>query len=284
MWKRASIVTLPDANSLAAELADARREASVRLVAWQHFQSESASAIELSNLRDRLEVLRKQIEPFAAEIRDGRFATRLNKARTRVSNTEHALKSLYDNDYFLRKRWLQFDLIRQSFARRFGDDSIVWFVGALLFASLRMLIVLMFPTFVFANKPTELQDWVTTRNSQIASATSMRAAAKQEFITLDGISMSHNEHEATKSRILRFAEIRLEETKRAQTAYEVAKNEVKRLEALQTSRQYQLSQRKWDKLKEVPFEKFLKEVFETLGYRVELTKASGDQGGSCVDW
>jgi HJR/Mrr/RecB family endonuclease len=44
------------------------------------------------------------------------------------------------------------------------------------------------------------------------------------------------------------------------------------------SKKYQLINFDWRSLRDTPFEDFLQEVFETLGYTVETTKASGDQG------
>ena len=76
---------------------------------------------------------------------------------------------------------------------------------------------------------------------------------------------------------------------RSQLAMEVArKRENLRLimeqwkwQQVRASREYQCRQllnRQWREMRGVPFEQFLQEVFETHGYVVETTVASGDQG------
>jgi HJR/Mrr/RecB family endonuclease len=52
--------------------------------------------------------------------------------------------------------------------------------------------------------------------------------------------------------------------------------------ALLTSAKYQLIHSDWRSLRDVDFERFLFRVFETLGYHVELTKKSGDQGADLL--
>jgi restriction system protein len=51
-----------------------------------------------------------------------------------------------------------------------------------------------------------------------------------------------------------------------------------RLHQIVESRKNRLLRSDWRVLTGIPFEQFLAEVFEELGYRVEITKASGDQG------
>jgi hypothetical protein len=51
---------------------------------------------------------------------------------------------------------------------------------------------------------------------------------------------------------------------------------------LLASAKYQLIHTDWRSLRDADFERFVARVFETLGYDVELTKASGDQGVDLV--
>jgi restriction system protein len=50
------------------------------------------------------------------------------------------------------------------------------------------------------------------------------------------------------------------------------------LEALLANRRYRLAQYDWRSLRGTPFEDFLAEVFTELGYSVQKTKVTGDQG------
>jgi hypothetical protein len=61
-------------------------------------------------------------------------------------------------------------------------------------------------------------------------------------------------------------------------AYEDAVQIHQRLQAIAQSRMHQLLSYDWRTLRGIPFEDFLQQVFEHLGYLVERTKASGDQG------
>jgi restriction endonuclease Mrr len=51
-----------------------------------------------------------------------------------------------------------------------------------------------------------------------------------------------------------------------------------RYEAAQTERRLRLLDRNWRDLRAGPFEQFVEEVFQCLGFTTKLTKASGDQG------
>jgi hypothetical protein len=59
---------------------------------------------------------------------------------------------------------------------------------------------------------------------------------------------------------------------------EEARDRYARLLTLVQSRKYQLLHCDWRALRGTPFEDFLQQVFERLGYSVQTTKASGDQG------
>jgi restriction system protein len=48
------------------------------------------------------------------------------------------------------------------------------------------------------------------------------------------------------------------------------------------SRRYQLSRMDWRSLRGIPFEQFLADVFRSLGYNVQTTRASGDQGADLL--
>jgi hypothetical protein len=61
--------------------------------------------------------------------------------------------------------------------------------------------------------------------------------------------------------------------------------EKRRLAELEESgyfRRQALLKRDWKSLRSVPFETFLEEVFKELGYAVETTKVTGDQGGDLI--
>lgn len=62
-------------------------------------------------------------------------------------------------------------------------------------------------------------------------------------------------------------------------------NQALRDRQLRESQQYRLEQllrRDWKSLRSVPFENYLEEVFRELGYNVETTKLSGDQGADLI--
>jgi hypothetical protein len=65
---------------------------------------------------------------------------------------------------------------------------------------------------------------------------------------------------------------------RCQADYTKAVENYERLHRIADSQRYKLLHIEWRSLRAVPFEDFVGEVFELLGYRVEKTKASGDQG------
>ena len=54
------------------------------------------------------------------------------------------------------------------------------------------------------------------------------------------------------------------------------------LAALLASEKYQLIHSDWRSMRGTDFEHFLSRVFQTLGYQVQLTKASGDQGADLL--
>jgi hypothetical protein len=58
----------------------------------------------------------------------------------------------------------------------------------------------------------------------------------------------------------------------------IARQRHDQVSSLVTSVKYQLIHTDWRSLRGTGFESFLSRVFETLGYQVELTKVSGDQG------
>ena len=70
----------------------------------------------------------------------------------------------------------------------------------------------------------------------------------------------------------------LRQARISQVNYEDAIRQHKQLVDLLKSRRYQLVHTDWRSLRGVPFEDFVAEIFEELGYDVEKTKASGDQG------
>jgi restriction system protein len=65
---------------------------------------------------------------------------------------------------------------------------------------------------------------------------------------------------------------------RARRAYEEANASYQKMLEAHRARKAQLLQTDWRSLRDVEFEAFLAEVFRELGYRVETTKRTGDQG------
>jgi HJR/Mrr/RecB family endonuclease len=62
-------------------------------------------------------------------------------------------------------------------------------------------------------------------------------------------------------------------------------SELLRKKQIQASKEYrrqQLLKRDWKSLRSVPFENYLEEVFKELGYSVETTKITGDQGADLI--
>ncbi len=70
----------------------------------------------------------------------------------------------------------------------------------------------------------------------------------------------------------------LQENSIAQAAYDKALEELKRLKELIGSERYKLMGMDWRSLRGIPFEDFLAQIFRSLGYRVQKTKVTGDQG------
>jgi hypothetical protein len=66
--------------------------------------------------------------------------------------------------------------------------------------------------------------------------------------------------------------------RQAKEEYEVAHERHQKLIQLLRSRRYQLIQTDWRSLRGIAFEDFLGDVFEELGYSVDKTKTTGDQG------
>jgi hypothetical protein len=63
-----------------------------------------------------------------------------------------------------------------------------------------------------------------------------------------------------------------------QDEYDESSREYERLLRIVQSERYKLLHTDWRSLRGIPFEEFVASVFESLGYSVEMTKASGDQG------
>jgi HJR/Mrr/RecB family endonuclease len=71
---------------------------------------------------------------------------------------------------------------------------------------------------------------------------------------------------------------RLEKVALTRDRYEEAKQQYELYRGIHQSKKHQLLLRDWRSLRGTSFEEFLQEVFEDLGYSVQTTKASGDQG------
>ena len=61
-----------------------------------------------------------------------------------------------------------------------------------------------------------------------------------------------------------------------------ARKKQEELAALLASEKYQLIHADWRSMRGTDFEHFLSRIFQTLGYQVQLTKASGDQGADLL--
>jgi restriction endonuclease Mrr len=83
-------------------------------------------------------------------------------------------------------------------------------------------------------------------------------------------------------RVSRQEEVDRQTATVARHALDQARMQYNRLSRVFQSRRNALYARDWRSLRGIPFEEFLKEVFEELGFVVEATKASGDQGVDLV--
>lgn len=99
------------------------------------------------------------------------------------------------------------------------------------------------------------------------------------FLSSDGllekVILTSEEESGRLDRELQQSETRLYA---AESAFEAADREYQRLERELGSRREDLASRDWRSLRGIAFEGFLKDVFEELGFQVETTKTSGDQG------
>jgi hypothetical protein len=68
----------------------------------------------------------------------------------------------------------------------------------------------------------------------------------------------------------------------ARASYKRVAETYQRFQRIAQSRQHRLLTSDWRVLRGIPFEDFLQEVFEDLGYHVERTKATGDQGADLI--
>jgi restriction system protein len=74
----------------------------------------------------------------------------------------------------------------------------------------------------------------------------------------------------------------LPEIQAAQISYKRAAQVHQRLQTIARSRRHRLLTTEWRMLRGIPFEDFLQEVFEDLGYHIDRTKTSGDQGADLI--
>ena len=72
--------------------------------------------------------------------------------------------------------------------------------------------------------------------------------------------------------------VTLRDVRRAQADYVRAVERHRELVDLLNNRRYRLAHSDWRSLRGVPFENFIAEIFEELGYTVTKTKTTGDQG------
>jgi hypothetical protein len=75
---------------------------------------------------------------------------------------------------------------------------------------------------------------------------------------------------------------RLRENSICQNEYDRAAEELKRLRRILGDERYDLLATDWQSLRGIPFEDFLARVFRSLGYQVQMTKATGDQGADVI--
>jgi hypothetical protein len=146
-----------------------------------------------------------------------------------------------------------------------GLGILVWFIGMCLTA----LAVVYW--YVAKEQADQRMADITVRLSEIASA------ARQSEKEIGGLLASFKEAEHHWG-VAHSRYQRLREVLDIQRAYERACQERDRLLAVAQSRQYQLVRWNWRDLRGTAFEQFLGEVFQLLGFAVQLTKRSGDLG------
>lgn len=245
-----------DPDTLHARLAQARDRAQRSLVAWDQYHRAVIPEEAVDEVKAREACLRREL----AALGDWTYRTRAAQ----------------------RVLWG----FRSRFARLLGQERLGWFPAALLIATppaalCLVPLLLLSPGLVwtllgFAGalltvfipvaallysleqseydaNPDRLDEWLQQRRGAIR-------ATRQEW-------------EQTRAHWARLGRIRA-----AEAQYQRARQEVLSLEQVLADRRYQLMHRDWRSLRGVDFEDFLADVFRELGYHVETTKASGDQG------
>lgn len=105
----------------------------------------------------------------------------------------------------------------------------------------------------FGNNPDELRSWIVDRRAELAEARTRLEAARRQ----------HR---------------RLRDIRDFEASYQHARREIGRIQTELADSRHQLARRDWRSLRGTGFEDFLAEVFRALGYSVETTKVTGDQG------
>jgi len=292
------------------QLAIALNRADMQLRQWKAYDCTHVSNADLAQCQDKLETISNRLGALSRCEYDREHAVEneLAHANANAEKLKRRVGELDDSDYWGIVHQLTFNSIRTGLARLLGLTSLEWYAAAMLIAAIPCalcipIVVLLkltsywaigIPVLVFyelalvagvflhsldhspyADRIDELAQWMKKRRSAIEEARSDYLAARADYVAREAAMMAgvRNEHAAATEHLARLKFIR-----QLQDRFDAANDEVKRLRAIMASRQYQLAQRDWRSLRGVPFEQFLSEVFQSLGYVVGETKITGDQG------
>jgi hypothetical protein len=247
---------LPDPTALRAQLENATRQLEAEQVAWQQYGCQLVTECEASATHQRVESLRGQLAQLDdREYRERRLQLFFQRGRQllagilRLESLDGCLAAMLIATFPCAaaaivlavlglKLWITFPLL------------------ALVFLSCSVLArryLLGYDRSKFSKRRGSLAEWVRARSAAIAAIKIDLASAEKAL-----------------ERCNLLCDLR--------KRYEAAVQECKRLRDLLTNRRYGLLKYDWRSLRGVPFEEFLFEVFTELGYSVQRTKTSGDQG------
>jgi Restriction endonuclease len=205
----------------------------------------------------------------------------MNEADAHVAQGERELRARSSDQAMARLKYGAFWLLQYTRIATWG-----WHVGALIsgttavaLAAVPLVIAFNSPepvfirlalTFLLAGSITAVALFpLSGRNfSKDLDDLRLRLSACPKQIAVLGERLQRWKHRQTE----------LRQTWAAQQGYENASRRHSQLVELLNSRRYQLIQSDWRSLRGIPFEDFVASIFEELGYAIEKTKASGDQG------
>ncbi len=247
---------LPEVSALRERLARAQADAVSCLAAWERHGRESVSQEKLEHAQEELAILADQL----AHLDSGLLR--------------------------LRRAQLAFDRVRGVLARLLGLGHVEWLPAALLIAT--PVLILTAPLLValgFGLGGVVAGLLASFAAAFLASAYFLRSLDRSNWAGRAGelrlwVGQRKRMIDEVKGRAegARRNLERLEAAREMERRYRAALAELARAEAALADRRLELAARDWRSLRGVAFEGFLSEVFRELGYGVETTKTSGDQG------